>query len=1253
MKRFFSNKYLKLSFFIIIFVLMLLQLNYNSVNAANPYVFNITKVDSGIQRYTIYDNGNKIYNVFCGRYNKHLQTNNQLTYAESYYTQIDNKDYKNNKIQIQYLLDHIYLPWEDSSKEEKDFYKNSVLKAIYPDVVKMSDTDIWTAEQYAIWHYTDGDQLDKNIDEKVYLNQGLRRNLYDALIKYADEAAKNGYKSANENDKKFATELVKIEKTENTQMVVESKKIKVGPFKISGDSNQIYKDMKVTLDGTLLGTATSSVNYKYKITGATEHFDNDYARTSNLSDGEFYIEIEALGTTTISLVKQHSININIMAQNTWGTYATFWKNKNTNNQDLISINRKIDNHKWNLQVETEGEEAVIGIRVNKVDEKGERLPTSTYLNIQGKELEYKDGKIVTSNTDNDISSFYDNENNILWVTTNENDIKSAVLSITEKDVDGYINALKNKRLKTSISVNENTGKLSYSSYLYDTSNGNENIIRAGQSLNYEDGIKVQKSYIDSVVNNNEGNYLVVDVTIVNRIKKTPKLVIKKKTSAESLSVKGTTFQVKQAKNLEVMLGVQDGEVVSYDDIVIDENGNGVVTLDKWKDGESIYITETQNAPGLRNAFLNEGRTIYDLITPRLNETTGEMTLVKYMGYLLGREGDLSYTYTRDNSVYTNIEEATISEDNDSFVITVNVNDPPEEKQINVKVIKKDMNNNEITGGKFNLYSGESVSEDNEIYSSLVKSMQAGETYSFTALRGSSVDAFYLKEVEAPDGYINALDGNYYLKAKVKVGVDGSVTLESDAEKYIWKSNDSGVYELCDENTDQYVEKLYKEYTENIKIETIDGVPTIIFTIKDPEEYADLSLRKFITEVKDGATGEEEEITTRIPDVDISPLVDKTGTTAKYEHTKEPVLVHTTDIVTYTIRVYNEGNIDCYASLIKDDIPQGLEFVPYTEGDGSVNATYGWKLVDENDNEVEDISKAKYIVTNYLAKDEEGKNLIKAFDPDTMTELDYRDVKVQFKVLMSNTSDKIITNYAQISEETNSKGEKVKDRDSTPNEWKNEDDEDVEHIKVLYFDLALRKWVTQAIVTENGKTTVVETGHKAEDDPEEVVKVDLKKSKLNDVTVKFRYSIRITNEGKIAGEATEISDYIPSGLKFVQEDNPDWREEDGKVVTNKLAGTTLKPGESAEVEILLTWVNSESNMGVMINTAEISKDHNNYGTPDIDSTPNNKVPGEDDIDDAPVMLTIKTGSEIIAYASLMLGFIAIIAVGINIIKNKVL
>ena len=204
-----------------------------------------------------------------------------------------------------------------------------------------------------------------------------------------------------------------------------------------------------------------------------------------------------------------------------------------------------------------------------------------------------------------------------------------------------------------------------------------------------------------------------------------------------------------------------------------------------------------------------------------------------------------------------------------------------------------------------------------------------------------------------------------------------------------------------------------------------------------------------------------------------------------------------------------------------------------------------------------------------------------------------------------------------------------------------------------FDLKLRKWVTQAIVIENGKTVYTETGHKAEDEPEEVVKVDLRKSKLEDVVVKFKYSIRVTNEGEIAGEATEIRDDKPDGLIFVQDDNPDWRYENGDIITDKLAGTTLQPGESAEVEILLTWDNSEDNMGTMINRAEIQKDHNDYGVPDIDSTPGNRVPGEDDIDDAPVMITVKTGTDYIIYSSILLGAIAIITAGGVLIKKKVM
>ena len=118
------------------------------------------------------------------------------------------------------------------------------------------------------------------------------------------------------------------------------------------------------------------------------------------------------------------------------------------------------------------------------------------------------------------------------------------------------------------------------------------------------------------------------------------------------------------------------------------------------------------------------------------------------------------------------------------------------------------------------------------------------------------------------------------------------------------------------------------------------------------------------------------------------------------------------------------------------------------------------------------------------------------------------------------------------------------------EAKYEDDEDYDNVILQSFDLALRKWVTQAIVIENGKETVTETGHKAEDNPEQVVKVEINRKKLNSVTVKFRYSIRVTNEGDIAGYAKEVTDYIPEGLKFDAKDNPDWNDEGNNITRLK-------------------------------------------------------------------------------------------------------
>ena len=464
-------------------------------------------------------------------------------------------------------------------------------------------------------------------------------------------------------------------------------------------------------------------------------------------------------------------------------------------------------------------------------------------------------------------------------------------------------------------------------------------------------------------------------------------------------------------------------------------------------------------------------------------------------------------------------------------------------------------------------------------------------------------------------------------------------------------NEAAITEDADSNGDPVDDR--DSSTDNwVKYEDDEDYDNVIL-----QEF-DLALRKFITKV------DEEDVTTRVPEVSY----DREEEELTYEHTKEPVEVITGNVVEYTIRVYNEGDMAGYANLISDDIPDGLRFLPENE----TNIEYRWIMYDEEGNITENPEEAVEIRTDYLSKEQgeeranedtteeetvENPNLLQAFNPDEEIgegNPDYRDIKVAFEVVEPNTSDRIIVNSAQITEDSDENGDPVEDIDSTPDEWNDgEDDQDQEFIKLTYFDLSLRKWVTEAIVIENGQETVTQTGHTAEMDPEPVVKVELYRKNINDVTVKFRYSIRITNEGDIAGYATEITDYVPAGLTFLAEDNPGWTDEGNNVISTRLLeNTLLQPGESAEVEVVLTWVNGEDNMGQMTNIAEISEDYNDKGAPDRDSTPDNQVPGEDDIDDAPVLLSIETGQERIYF---VLGFTVLgtLAGGLVLMKKFVL
>ena len=477
-------------------------------------------------------------------------------------------------------------------------------------------------------------------------------------------------------------------------------------------------------------------------------------------------------------------------------------------------------------------------------------------------------------------------------------------------------------------------------------------------------------------------------------------------------------------------------------------------------------------------------------------------------------------------------------------------------------------------------------------------------------------------------------------------------------------NEAEISEDCNENGDPVDDRDsdtedWKEHPDHEDDEDHDYVVLQSF---------DLALRKFIIAVSDDETIDEDEYLrntdgsyTRAPVVDTSLLntEDEDGnliTTATYNHTKEPVLVQRNNIVIYMLRVYNEGDIDGYASEIKDHLPPYLEYV-----DGEFNDQYGWEVSDDG----------RTLTTRYL----EDTIINKAeLNENNEYVLSYREVPVMCRVVEGAPSSENITNIADITEYLDDNKEETTDRDSQSDNVElpddedlpgykddetgeyipgQQDDDDFEKVIVKEFDLALRKWVTQAIVIENGKETITETGHGPYDDPEEIVKVELYRKNINDVIVKFRYKIRVTNEGDIPGYVKEITDYVPEGLRFDPADNPGWTDEGNNVISTTLTeDVLLQPGEYTEVEVVLTWINSEDNMGVMTNTAEISEDDNEYDLPDKDSTPDNQKDGEDDIDDAPVMITVSTG---VARTYFMLGGIVLITIagGVFLIKKFVI
>ncbi|MFN8338096.1 MAG: hypothetical protein U0T36_03675 [Saprospiraceae bacterium] len=268
---------------------------------------------------------------------------------------------------------------------------------------------------------------------------------------------------------------------------------------------------------------------------------------------------------------------------------------------------------------------------------------------------------------------------------------------------------------------------------------------------------------------------------------------------------------------------------------------------------------------------------------------------------------------------------------------------------------------------------------------------------------------------------------------------------------------------------------------------------------------------------------------------------------------------------FTVTVYNQGNVAASNIVLNDYIPAGYTFA----------ANNGWT------------GAAPTITRTIAGPLAPGASMTVNLD-------------LTFVSLSTPTTTKSWVNYTEVASATDAAGNPVFDVDSTPNS--NGTNENA---------------VYPQGPGDNDTASTSDTGVGSQDDHDpagpKVFDLALRKTKVT-ATPSFSYGqtvmyqIEVFNQGNIAATNIEVTDYLPCGLEFngASATNAGWSLS-GSKVTKTYSGT-LNPGQSTTLFIDLIVRECTTNLNsAWTNYAEISRaDDTDPATPglptDVDSTP---------------------------------------------------
>lgn len=338
-------------------------------------------------------------------------------------------------------------------------------------------------------------------------------------------------------------------------------------------------------------------------------------------------------------------------------------------------------------------------------------------------------------------------------------------------------------------------------------------------------------------------------------------------------------------------------------------------------------------------------------------------------------------------------------------------------------------------------------------------------------------------------------------------------LDSDLELKITK--------VWNDETKRYeIEIETNDLKDSIQVELTENDEIIVKLKNEKIKTYNLSLKKFVSSIDNIETDKE-----------VIATVNEEGNII-YSNVDENIQVNKGQKVICTIRIFNEGNQEMPINIVTDNKITGLKLVE----DSEINKKYKW---EESENALQ---------SNYLV----GKTL-KGIDISKNEQPLYEDIQIEYEVTQEDPKDNKIITTSKID---------IDERET--NKEDNESSFEMTLIpeEIKKYDLGIKKFV-HSIEKEEQDKEITATKNEEE-------KVEYNSNNQEICTVvnsqHIIYTLRVFNLGEEETLGKTVYEYIPKGLKFI-EDSEINKENQWEMYAKDKAGNLIDVKNVEEAEVL--------------------------------------------------------------------------------------